>query len=129
MNAPDKSAALNVSSEARELAALVYTPRTLTTADIGSFAASCLLRLREDGDRLLAEAHAHPGEERALHCARSISSRFDQVSNTGILALLALRHDDPATCAAIEADIDATSRRLICQATSARMISVPKVRA
>lgn len=103
------------------------TKRTLSTADIGTFAASCLLRLRNDGDRLFAEASAHPGKELALHCARRISARMDEAGRVGMLAILALRHDDASTCAAIEADIDATSRQLIGQAHAARTVSLPKV--
>lgn len=101
----------------------------LTTADIRSYAAQCLARMRADGDRLLSEARASAGQQQAYVVANRISRRLDEAGALGILALLATRHDDAATGLAIEADISATSRQLIEQAHAARTLSIPKVAA
>lgn len=123
------AALLNVSTEARAMAALAQPPLpagTLTTADIGTYAARCLARLRGDVDQILAEATAHKGSERCLQYANRISYRVDQAGRLGILAMLASRHGDDATAAAIEVDIDATSSKLIEQAHIARTLSIPR---
>lgn len=97
----------------------------LTTADIGAFAAERLEQTRGWAAAEHAKAVGHAGQQEAMHCAQRIDVFGVWCDNVGVLSLLAGRHGDHATAAAIEAEVATTTRKLIDQAHTARMLSVP----
>lgn len=97
----------------------------LTTADIGTFAAERLAQTRAWAADQRAKAIAHAGQQEALDCALRIDVFKGWCDNVAVLGLLAIRQGDHATATAIEADVASTTRLLIEQSHTARMLSVP----
>ena len=125
--AAEATTPLNISDEAREMVAAMAAPvpRTLTTADIGAYAAQVLRQARVNAMAQHSRAMDCAGQDAALHCSRRIDTFAESAERVSLLEALASVHGDEVTAAAIRADARKTQELLRQQATCARMLSIP----